>query len=372
MQTQKTTPQLRKVVSNSTKGTPSSSLTMCPKQEPLPVLLGTTQQPATCNGNTNQSLILCHGTATHVLPLSHVTNVTQVSTASNIPLQVENNNSVSSGSETSLKSSSNSNPANPQTTALFDLLNQNNDANSQTNTQQAFNTLDVGSLHLLGLLNLQNGQQVGMLGSNYLPAQSTVNLLRPAAPPHHPMTTPGLGMCINDERVLLPSNSTASSNHTNGTSVLRNSLSSTLLQPSLLPSTHSTNNNNNNNSTITTTTATTSATASSALFVQTDIPLSTASADSGFQNVMKWKDVSFNHSSSDDNSISSNNVFALIDKNQKQIYTMPSTSSSLSSSSVGTSENLMTNSPETNFPSGPFESQFPPLPRIQVRDLYFA
>ncbi|CAE1313574.1 MAPK7 [Acanthosepion pharaonis] len=105
---------------------------------------------------------------------------------------------------------------------------------------------------------------------------------------------------------------------------------------------------------------------SSALFVQTDIPLSTASVEDGFPNVMKWKNLSFERSSSNENSISSNNVFEIIDKNQKQIYTMSSEASSLTSSSVGTAGNLMSNSPETNFPNGSFQNQFSPLPTIQV------
>lgn len=369
MQTQKSTSQLIKNVTNSNNTTPSSSLTLCPEQEPLPVLLGSTQQQAPCNGSSNQPLILCHSSATHVLPLSHhVTGVTQVASTSNLQLQAESSNSVNSGSETSLTPSTSCNTNNPQTTALFDLLNVTNDANSQTNAQQAFNTLDVSSLHLLGLLNLQNNQQVGMLDPNYLPAQSTLNHLRPAATSSSHHATPAQGMCIS-ERVLMPSNSTDSNNHTHDTNVLSKSLSSTPPQSTLLPSTH----NNNNNTAITTTTVTTATTSSSAvssaLFVQTDIPLSTASVEDGFPNVMKWKNLSFERSSSNENSISSNNVFEIIDKNQKQIYTMSSEASSLTSSSVGTAGNLMSNSPETNFPNGSFQNQFSPLPTIQVSSL---
>lgn len=368
MQTQKSTSQLIKNVTNSNNATPSSSLTLCAEQEPLPVLLGSTQQQAPCNGSSNQPLILCHSSATHVLPLSHhVTGVTQVASTSNLQLQAESSNSVNSSSETSLTPSTSCNTNNPQTTALFDLLNVTNDANSQTNAQQAFNTLDVSSLHLLGLLNLQNNQQVGMLDPNYLPAQSTLNHLRPAATSssHHAMTTPAQGMCIS-ERVLMPSNSTDSNNHTHDTSVLSKSLSSTPPQSTLLPSTHNNNNTAITTTTVTVTTATTSSAVSSALFVQTDIPLSTASVEDGFPNVMKWKNLSFDRSSSNENSISSNNVFEIIDKNQKQIYTMSSEASSLTSSSVRTAGNLMSNSPETNFPNGSFQNQLSPLPTIQV------
>lgn len=371
MQTQKSTTQLIKNVTNSNNATPSSSLTLCPEQEPLPVLLGSTQQQAPCNGSSNQPLILCHSSATHVLPLSHhVTGVTQVASTSNLQLQAESSNSVNSSSETSLTPSTSCNTNNPQTTALFDLLNVTNDANSQTNAQQAFNTLDVSSLHLLGLLNLQNNQQVGMLDPNYLPAQSTLNHLRPAATSssHHAMTTPAQGMCIS-ERVLMPSNSTDSNNHTHDTSVLSKSLSSTPPQSTLLPSTHNNNNTAITTTTVTVTTATTSSAVSSALFVQTDIPLSTASVEDGFPNVMKWKNLSFDRSSSNENSISSNNVFEIIDKNQKQIYTMSSEASSLTSSSVRTAGNLMSNSPETNFPNGSFQNQLSPLPTIQVSSL---